>query len=96
MSDHKPSIEDRLQSHPHLRHRIEAILDIVEAPSGQVDTADEAEQRVTEELRRLGNDVLHHWAQDKEKQKAEELPSKGLKITPNGKKNSSGTRHTGK
>jgi len=96
MSDHKPSIEERLQSHPHLRQRVEAILDIVEAPSGQVDTADEAEQRVTEELRRLGNDVLHGWAQDKEKQKAKDLQSQGLKITPNGKKNSPGTRRTGK
>ena len=96
MSDHKSSIEDRLQSHPHLRQRFEAILDIVEAPSGQVDKADDAEQRVTEELRRLGNDVLHDWAHGKEIQKAEELRSTALKITPDGKKNLVGTRHTGK
>jgi hypothetical protein len=97
MTEHsKPSIEERLQSHPHLRKRVEAILDIVEAPSGNVDTADEAEQRVTEELRRLGHDVLHHWAEGKEAQTAEALEVKGQKITHSAKKNSAGTRRTGK
>ncbi len=96
MSDHKPSIEDRLQSHPHLKQRFEAILDIVDAPSGQVDKADDAEQRVTEELRRLGNDVLHDWAHGKEIQKAEELRSIAPKTTSDGKKNSLGTRRMGK
>jgi hypothetical protein len=94
MSDHRQSIEERLQSHPHLRKRFEAILDIIEAPSGQVDKADDAEQLVTEELRRLGNDVLHQWAHDKEAQKAETLQTKELKLTPNGKKNSTGIRRT--
>jgi hypothetical protein len=96
MSDHKPSIDNRLQSHSHLRQRFEALLDIVEAPSGQVDKADDAEQRVTEELRRLGNDVLHDWAHGKEIQKAEELRSTAPKTIPDGKKNSLGTRRTGK
>lgn len=96
MHDHKQSIEDRLQAHPLLRARIEAILDIVEAPSGQVDTADEAEQLVIDELRRLGNDVLHNWSHCKESQKAAELQSKESKIARNGKKNSSGTPRTEK
>ena len=94
MRDHKQSIEDRLQAHPLLRIRIEAILDIVEAPSGHVDTADEAEKLVIDELRRLGNDVLHNWSYCKESQKVAELQSKESKIVCNGKKNSSGTVHT--
>jgi hypothetical protein len=90
----KSSIEERLQRHPHLRQRFEHILDIIEAPSGQVDTADEAEQRVIEELRRLGHEVLHQWAADKETQQVTELEVKDHKFTHSAKKNSGGTRRS--
>jgi hypothetical protein len=93
---HQLSIEERLQRHPYLRHRVEQILNIVEAPSGHVDTADEAEQRVIEELQKLGHEVLHQWAVDKEVQKASEFEVKELKFTRSAKKNSLGTRRSGK
>ena len=96
MTEHqKPSLDDRLRRHPHLYSRVEAILDIVEAPLGQLDRADEAELRVTEELRRLGHEVLHQWAEDKEAQNVLELETKESKITRSTKKNSPGTRRSG-
>jgi hypothetical protein len=91
---HQSSLEERLQRHPHLRQRFEQILNIVEAPSGQVDTADEAEQRAIEELQRLGQEVLHQWATNKEAQQATELEVKDHNFTRSAKKNSAGTQRS--
>ena len=43
---------------PELR-AMESLLAVVENASGDVEKAAEPEQRVTEELRQLGNEVLH-------------------------------------
>lgn len=48
MSEHK--LEERLNSHPILKNRIETLLDIVEDTSGN---SDDAEFCVIEELRRM-------------------------------------------
>lgn len=97
MRDRKDSLEKRLNAHPHLRERIEQLLGIVEDAAGDLDKADEAERRVIEELRSLGHEALQGWALGKERQKVEELQSDpGRKTTGHGKKNSVGTRRTGK
>ena len=71
MHDSKLSLEDRLRAHPHLKNRIETLLNIVEDTASNVDKADDAEQLVIDELRRLGNDALHDWAHCKESQRTE-------------------------
>ena len=79
------SLEKRLDKHPHLKNRIEQMLKIVEDADGDLEKADEAEKRVIEELRRMGNEVMSDWARNKEKKGAEESNKKGFK--KNGKKN---------
>jgi hypothetical protein len=97
MHDSQCSLEERLKAHPHLRERFEQLLAIVEDAAGDIDKADEAERRVIEELRRLGQEALQGWAFRKETQKVKELHSdKERKITGHGKKNSTGTRRTEK
>ena len=97
MHDRKRSLEERLNAHPHLRDRIDQLLGIVEDSEGKIDKADEAEQRVIDELRRLGQEVLEDWAAGKEKQKVEELKSvSDRKVAGHGKKNSTGTLRSGK
>ena len=56
------SLEERLRDHPELRVKIESLLAVVENAAGDVEKAAEAERRVTEELRQLGNEALHGWA----------------------------------
>ena len=73
MDDRKRALEERLQAHPNLRERFYQILNIAEDAEGKIDKADEAEERVIEELRRLGQEVLQDWAVGKEKQKVEQL-----------------------
>ncbi len=97
MHDRKGPLEARLNAHPHLRDRIEELLKIVEDAAGDIDKADEAERLVIEELRRLGHEALQGWADLKEAQKGKELESnKGRKVSGHGKKNSIGTRRSGK
>jgi hypothetical protein len=97
MRDRKDSLEKRLNAHPHLRERIEQLLDVVEDAAGDVDKADEAERRFIEELRRLGHEALQGWAVGKETQKVKDLQSDNdRKVTGHGKKNSTGTRRSEK
>ena len=59
----KKSLEERLREHPHLYARISQLIDVVENAQGDVVKADEAERRVIEELRRLGQEAIQGWAE---------------------------------
>ena len=54
----------RLKKHPALRERFESILDIAENTNGDCVKADDAEERVIEEVRKLGQTTLQDWADD--------------------------------
>ena len=55
------SLAKRLSKYPHLRHRMESILRIIENDDGSCQTADEAERQAIEEVRKLGQEVLQGW-----------------------------------
>ena len=86
MTDHKDNIEERLNKHPGLKKRINELLKIVENAQGDVQKANEAEQMVIEELRKMGNEALHSWARNREKQEVEKVHKKKDKFKGNGKK----------
>ena len=88
------SIDGRLAGHPVLRARFERILAIAENADNEVKLADDAEDRVTEELRRLGQEVLTDWAQRRHEAAAREGQSRGR--LRRDKKNSAGTAPTGR
>jgi hypothetical protein len=92
----KRSLDERLQDNPVLRKRLESILDIAENSHGEFKTADEAEERAIEELRRLGNELLQEWAINQEKRVVDDLGKQVNRPMGHGKKNSSGKRLTGK
>ena len=52
----------RLDAHPILKARMMGLLDLVENAE-TIALADEAERRVIEELRGMGNELLTDWAQ---------------------------------
>lgn len=56
----------RLQRHPELQAKVDALLDIVDNASGDALKADEAEQLVFEELRLLGQQAIQAWAERKQ------------------------------
>lgn len=91
MSDRILTLEERLHSHPRLKNRVESLLEIVEDTSPEIEKADEAELRVIEELRRLGNELLHEWAFTKETVHVEEFRENHAAMVGHGKKNCIGT-----
>jgi hypothetical protein len=94
MSTPLPTEEERLlarlSKHPQLRARIERLVDIVEDAGDDLRTAEEAERRVIEEVRRLGQEVLEDWAEGQVATRSEAL-DRTPGVWREGKKNSAGT-----
>ena len=53
---------NRLNKHPHLKARMEALLDVAENVSGEFEKADDAEFALVEGIRKIGQDLLQDWA----------------------------------
>jgi transposase len=87
---------NRLNQHPELRERMESLLNVVENAAGDCTKADDAEQHVIEELRKMGNEALHSWANKAASKSAEALCNQEVKLYRNGKKKSAGTQPSGK
>ena len=80
----------RLGAHPDLRSQIESLVLAVEDETGELKTADAAEMRVIEVIRRTGHDALQAWARHQvEKTSQESKQTAG--VWSEGKKNSAGT-----
>jgi hypothetical protein len=56
------SLEERLNRHPELKAKIESLVSVVENAEGELIKASEAEQRVIDEIRQLGQAALQGWA----------------------------------
>ena len=85
------NLVERLKEYPELKAKIEAMLAIIENAGGDVEKAAEAEQRILEEMRPMGNEGLHSWARRQQQKKEDEynaLPGVNRKR----KKNSTGIR----
>lgn len=80
-----------LDAHPILKARIVGLAGLVENAETIV-LADEAERRVIEELRGMGNELLTDWAQRRATQMAQEAAAPH--VTKHCKKNSAGTAPT--
>jgi predicted ribosome quality control (RQC) complex YloA/Tae2 family protein len=92
-STRKRSLEERLKDQPEFKARVEKLLDVIENAAGDIEKAAEAERRVIEELRQMGNEVLHGWARRPQQKKEEEFASK-TGVNRKGEKTSTGTPGT--
>src|SRR5258708_22927821 len=64
---------EKLRKRPQLLERLEAIMGISEAEGEKVATADEIEERLMAEIRRLGSEVMGQWAENAEARVSPEL-----------------------
>ncbi len=87
----KPTLEERLKEYPELKVKIETMLGIIENAGGDIEKAAEAERRIIEELRQMGNEVLHGWARRQQEKKEQEYNAKPG-VNRKEKKTSTGTR----
>lgn len=88
-------LEERLREYPELRARFEAMLGIVENADGDIVKADEAEERVMQELRQLGRSAVQGWAERKQRRLQGEYEGRPG-VTHKEKKTSIGTPGSGR
>jgi hypothetical protein len=67
---------EQLREHPELMERFRTILEITANADGPVKRADEVEDLLIEEMRRLGNTTMESWANRAEKTLGEQLKQK--------------------
>ena len=87
---------ERLNQYPKLRERVESLLNIVENTGGDCIKADDAERYVIDEVRKIGSDTLHSWAEGAAKKATEEWRKREPNLRGNGKKKFIGTPHSEK
>lgn len=84
-----------LRGHPDFRNRVASIALAMENADGDLHEADAAEERLVEEMRRLGREALQGWAE-----KRVEVTEQEIRQHPSmrrqGKKNCAGIRSSGK
>lgn len=80
----------RLKAHPMLKKRFEEIMNIAENSSGELITADEAEGKAIEEVKKLGREVIQEWAITQHENEAQRFQHKHPSARKSLKKNSTG------
>lgn len=64
---------EQLREQPEMMVRVQSILAIAHNKEGPLKTADQVEELLIEEMRRLGSVTLHHWATQAEERVSAEL-----------------------
>ena len=93
MNEQDTQLINRLNQHPSLRQRMEELLNVVENTNGDCEKADDAEQYVIDELRKMGNEALTCWADNAVTQSVEKLQNEVSGLHGKGKKKSAGIVH---
>lgn len=84
-------LEERLNHHPELKARIETLLLVVENAEGKLVKANEAEQRVVEEIQKLGQAALQGWASRQNQVQSDDFVQANPQAQRTRKKTSTGT-----
>lgn len=96
MHSHKDELLlTRLNHHPHLRERLETLLNIVDNVAGDCTKADAAEQAVIDEIRKLGHEALQSWAEQAARKATAAVRQQQCALHGNGEKKSGGIRSLG-
>lgn len=90
------SLDERLANNPELRERFHRLIDVVDAAAGDCVTAAQAEARVIEEIRKMGQEALTAWSQRADVQAQQQVRTTHAKAVRDSKKNSTGIRSSEK
>jgi hypothetical protein len=67
---------ERLRQHPEMMERVQSILEIAYNTEGPLKSADQVEELLIQEMRRLGNTSMHQWATQAEQRVSRELKAR--------------------
>jgi len=73
LSEREVRLIQQLRERPAMMERVQSILEIADNAEGPLKTADEVEGLLIEEMRRLGNSTMKHWATQAEERIGSEL-----------------------
>jgi hypothetical protein len=76
----------KLHAHPQIRERIISLLSVVEAQGEGLKRADDAQERLIEELRRMAQEAMQAWATGQVHQTQQDVRHTG-RAHRDGKKN---------
>lgn len=76
----------RLRQHPEMMERVRSILDIAYNAEGPLQSADQVEELLIQEMRRLGSTSMHQWARQAEQRVSRELKAQDATVRSRKKK----------
>ena len=82
---HRP-LEQRLAHRPEVLARLHQLADTLDASVGDDCTADQAEERVSQQVRQLAQEVLAQWAQEANAHTQAQVPTRHPSAIRHGKK----------
>ena len=86
MSQSEAQLLERLRQHPEMMERVQRILDIAYNTEGPLKSADQVEELLIQEMRRLGNTSMHQWATQAEQRVSRELKAQDATVRSRKKK----------
>ena len=86
LSQQERRIVEGLRKNPLIMARMQSILDLAQNAEGPLKTADEIEELLVEEIRKLGNATMHEWASQAQERVSREVKSEDPTILSRKKK----------
>ena len=76
----------RLRHRPRMMERVQKIFEIADNAEGPLKTADQIEELLVEEMRRLGSETMHQWAVHAEERVSDDLKNQDPTVLSRKKK----------
>lgn len=73
LTNQEMQLIEQLRQNPEIMARVQSILDITRNADGPLKTADEVEELLIQEIRRLGNTTMNRWAAQAQERVGREL-----------------------
>ena len=86
LSQQEMEFIEQLREHPEMMARFESILKLTRNEEGPLKSADEVEELLIEEVRRLGNTSMNQWARQAEERVSQEIKSQDPTVRSRKKK----------
>lgn len=86
ISQQEVELIQQLRQHPEIMERVRSILDLARNADGPLKTADEIEELLIEEVRRLGSATMKQWAAHAEERVSNELQGRDPTVLSRKKK----------
>lgn len=85
-SPQEAQLIEQLREHPEMMARVQSIMEITRNAEGPLKTADEVEELLVEQMRRLGSETMSQWASQAEERVSNELKSQDPTVRSRKKK----------